>query len=98
MGAAVLHFDRRCDALISLGSGVVNDVTKILAGLTGRPFFSYATAPSMDGYASSTSSVIRGGLKVSVDSRCPDVIIGDTDVLRAAPKEMLLAGLGDMLA
>ncbi len=98
VGAAVLHFDRRCDALISLGSGVVTDVTKILAGLTGLPFFSYATAPSTDGYASSTSSVIRGGLKVSVDSRCPDVIIGDTDVLRAAPKEMLLAGLGDMLA
>ena len=98
VGAAVLHLPPECDSLIALGSGVINDITKILARMTGFPFICAATAPSMDGFASSTSSVIRDGLKVSVDSRCPDAVIGDLNVLCRAPSEMLQAGLGDMLA
>ena len=40
----------------------------------------------------------RDGLKVSLDSICPWAVIGDLDVLCAAPQKMLQAGLGDMLA
>ena len=98
VGSAVLHFDERCDIIITVGSGVLNDTGKILAGMRKLPYVCVATAPSMDGFASSTSSVIRDRLKVSVNSRCPDAVIGDTDILKAAPREMLLAGLGDMLA
>ncbi len=98
VGSAVLHFDESCDILITVGSGVLNDTGKILAGMRKLPYICVGTAPSMDGYASSTSSVIRDRLKVSVNSRCPDAVIGDTDILKAAPKLMLLSGLGDMLA
>jgi glycerol-1-phosphate dehydrogenase [NAD(P)+] len=52
----------------------------------------------MDGYASSSSSMTVGGLKKSVPSKIPDVIIGDTEILATAPKKMLLSGVGDMLA
>jgi glycerol-1-phosphate dehydrogenase [NAD(P)+] len=52
----------------------------------------------MDGYASATSSMTVDGLKVSLPSKCADVIIGDIDVLKNAPMRMLQAGLGDMLA
>ena len=52
----------------------------------------------MDGYASDTSSMALDDLKVSVPSRCADVIIGDTDILKNAPEHLLKAGLGDMLA
>ena len=38
------------------------------------------------------------GLKISLPTKCPDVIIGDTDVLKNAPIRMLQAGIGDMLA
>lgn len=98
VGSAVLNFDHSCDILIGIGSGVINDIGKIVAKMTSLPYIIVGTAPSMDGYASSTSSVIRGGLKVSVDSKCPDVVIGDTEVLCAAPLLMIEAGLGDMLA
>jgi glycerol-1-phosphate dehydrogenase [NAD(P)+] len=57
-----------------------------------------ATAPSMDGYASATSSMTRNGLKVSIPSKSASVIIGDVDILKNAPMEMLISGLGDMLA
>ena len=52
----------------------------------------------MDGYASATSSMSMDGLKVSLNSRCADMIIGDIDILKQAPEHMLKAGLGDMLA
>lgn len=98
VGAAVMHFDNSCDIIIGVGSGVINDIGKILSNITGRKYIIVATAPSMDGYASATSSMSMDGLKVSLNSRCADVIIGDTDVLKNAPLHMLKAGLGDMLA
>ena len=98
VGSAFMHFDPDCDLIIGIGSGVVNDIGKILSRVTGKRYIIVATAPSMDGYASATSSMSRDGLKVSLNSRCPDVIIGDLDVLKNAPEHMLRSGLGDMLA
>ncbi|MBQ3134458.1 MAG: sn-glycerol-1-phosphate dehydrogenase [Oscillospiraceae bacterium] len=98
VGSAVMHFDTSCDLIIGVGSGVINDIGKILSSVTGRKYIIVGTAPSMDGYASATSSMSMDGLKVSLPSRCADVIIGDIDILKNAPEHMLKAGLGDMLA
>lgn len=98
VGSAVMHFDKTCDFVIGIGSGVINDIGKILTSITGLPYFIVGTAPSMDGYASATSSMTMGGVKVSLQSKCPDVIIGDIDILKNAPLKMLKAGFGDMLA
>lgn len=98
VGSAFMHFDSSCDLIIGVGSGVINDIGKILSNISGRKYFIVATAPSMDGYASATSSMSMDGLKVSLNSRCADVIIGDIDILKHAPEHMLKAGLGDMLA
>lgn len=98
VGSAVMHFDPSCDLVIAVGSGVLNDIGKILSNVTGKKYIIVATAPSMDGYASATSSVALDGLKTSLPSRCADCIIGDIEILKAAPIHMLRAGLGDMLA
>ena len=98
VGSVAMHFDYACDLILGVGSGVVNDVGKIVANLTNRQYVIFGTAPSMDGYASATSSTIRDSLKVSLDSRVPDTVIGDLDILAAAPMRMILSGLGDMLA
>ena len=98
VGSAVMHFDAGCDLIIGVGSGVINDIGKILSNVTGRKYIIVGTAPSMDGYASATSSMSMDGLKVSLNSRCADVILGDIDILKQAPEHMLKAGLGDMLA
>ncbi len=98
VGGAVMHFDNTCDIIIAVGSGVINDIGKILSKVSGKKYIIVATAPSMDGYASATSSMDVDGLKVSLPSRSPDTIIGDTDILKNAPIDMLRAGLGDMLA
>ena len=98
VGAAVMHFDPKCDLIIGVGSGVINDIGKILSNVSGRKYIIVGTAPSMDGYASATSSMSMDGLKTSLNSRCADVIIGDIDILKNAPEHMLKSGLGDMLA
>lgn len=98
VGSAVMHFDTSCQVIVAVGSGVINDIGKILSNLTGKPYMIVATAPSMDGYASASSSMTRDGLKISLPSRSADVIVGDTDILCQAPVHMMKAGLGDMLA
>ena len=98
VGSAVMHFDTECDLIIGIGSGVINDIGKILCKITDRKYVIVATAPSMDGYASNSSSMAMDGLKVSLPSHSADVIVGDIDILKNAPIRMLQAGLGDMLA
>lgn len=98
VGSVIMHFDASCDVIVAVGSGVINDLGKVLAHTANKPYIIVATAPSVDGYASSTSSMDRDGLKVSIPTKCPNVIIGDLDILKNAPLDMLKAGLGDMLA
>ncbi|MBP5236090.1 MAG: sn-glycerol-1-phosphate dehydrogenase [Clostridia bacterium] len=98
VGSAFMHFDQAYDGIISVGSGVLNDTGKIVSRITGRPYIIAATAPSMDGYASSTSSMERDGLKISLNTKIADVIVGDTDILKKAPDILLSAGMGDILA
>jgi glycerol-1-phosphate dehydrogenase [NAD(P)+] len=98
VGLAAMSFDPSVDAVLGVGSGVINDVSKIIANNSGKKYIILATAPSMDGYASAASSMSVEGLKISLPSKCADIIIGDIDIIKNAPMKMMLAGLGDMLA
>ncbi len=98
VGAAMMHYPLDCDMIVAAGSGVINDIGKIISAVSKKPYMIVATAPSMDGYASASSSMTRDGLKISLPSRSADVIVGDTEILCAAPLDMMRAGLGDMLA
>ena len=98
VGRAIMYYESDCDVVIGVGSGVINDISKIVSNVANKPYIIVATAPSMDGYASATSSMTRDGLKISLPSKCADVIIGDLDVLCQAPAKMMASGLGDMLA
>lgn len=98
VGLAIMNFDPTCDAVVAIGSGVINDIGKIVAHTARKPYVIVATSPSMDGYASATSSMTMNGLKISLNSRCADIIVGDTEVLCNAPTDMMISGLGDMLA
>ena len=98
VGLAMMFLPADADMVIGVGSGVINDIGKIVSNVKGVPYIIVGTAPSMDGYASASSSMTREGLKISLASRAPDVIIGDTDILCKAPLKMMKSGLGDMLA
>lgn len=98
VGSAFMHFNTDCDIIIGVGSGVINDICKTISNTAKLPYIIVATAPSMDGYASATSSMSMDGLKISLPSKSANVIIGDIDILKNAPLNMLKSGLGDMIA
>jgi glycerol-1-phosphate dehydrogenase [NAD(P)+] len=50
----------------------------------------------MDGYASAGSPFLHNGSKSTVQCTTPKYIIGDLDILKDAPFDMMLAGIGDM--
>lgn len=98
VGTAVMHLDRQCDGIVGIGSGVINDICKVLSVTAGIPMVIVATAPSMDGYASASSSMELHGLKISLPTKFAEVIIGDLDILANSPLKLRLSGLGDMAA
>ena len=85
------------DLIIGIGSGVINDLCKIVSFKKGLRYFIVATAPSMDGYASKGSALILDGMKVTLNTDVPKAIIADTKVLANAPFEMIQAGYGDII-
>ena len=97
-GSLLLRFDHRCDLILGVGSGVINDLCKVLSKTAKLPYLIVATAPSMDGYTSDSASVEVGGIKRSLQEKKPDAILCDTQILSQAPLHMILAGLGDILA
>lgn len=98
VGALCMAFTPPSDGILAVGSGVICDCCKVLANAARVPCVVYATAPSMDGYASDSSSMIRDRIKVTLYNACPSAIVADIDIIRSAPMRMLWAGLGDMLA
>ena len=93
-----MHYDPACDLILGVGSGVVNDICKVVAHAVGRKNAIVGTAPSMDGYASNSSSMEMNHVKVSLYNQAPSGILLDVDILAQAPMRMLWAGLGDMIA
>ena len=98
VGSIAMALDPSCDCLLAVGSGVINDLCKVVGHATGKPSLVVGTAPSMDGYASNSSSMIVNGVKTTLYNRVPEAILADTDIMKNAPMRMLRAGLGDMLA
>ena len=54
--------------MVAIGSGTLNDLTRFVSSRTGIPYYIVATAPSMDGYASSVAPMIVNQMKVTVDA------------------------------
>jgi glycerol-1-phosphate dehydrogenase [NAD(P)+] len=96
-------FSRGCSVL-SVGSGVVTDITKHGCFLYGQatgesiPFVVYQTANSVSAFTSNMAPTFVDGVKRTLDSRYPDALICDLETLRDAPAEYTAGGIGDMLA
>jgi glycerol-1-phosphate dehydrogenase [NAD(P)+] len=83
------------DAVIAVGSGTINDISKMVALARDIPQVVFGTAPSMNGYTSLSASVSDRGFKRSLRARTPVGVFLDLSVLAAAPKRLVRAGLGD---
>jgi glycerol-1-phosphate dehydrogenase [NAD(P)+] len=97
--AAALAAARGASAIVTVASGTVADIGKTVAAeLGGLPHLIVQTAASVNGFADDQSVLLRHGVKRTVASSWPDVLLLDGAVLADAPPRMNLAGLGDLVS
>ncbi|MFM6980392.1 MAG: iron-containing alcohol dehydrogenase [Micrococcales bacterium] len=87
------------DLIVGLGGGTISDIAKVASDRQhGIPVISIQTAASVDGYTDNVSVVLKNGAKRTIDSRWPDAVIADLEVIQSAPLELNLAGFGEALS
>lgn len=83
---------------VAVGSGAINDLTKLAAHRLGRPYMAVATAASMDGYTAYGASITHRGSKQTFDCPAPRAVVADLDIIAGAPRGMNASGYADLLA
>ncbi len=83
---------------IAVGSGSINDLTKLAAFRSGRQYISMATAASMDGYTAFGASITFEGSKQTFDCPAPIGVAADLEVIAAAPEGLNASGYADLVA
>ncbi len=88
-----------CDkkVIIGFGSGTINDLCKISSYRKDIPYIIFASAVSMNGYASKNASIITSGRKNSLLAHLPKAIYLDLDLLIDSPVRMIRSGIGDSI-
>ena len=90
---------RGIDAIpVAVGSGTINDLTKLASHRLGRRYMVVCTAASMDGYTASGASISKDGFKQTFSCKAPVAVLADLDVMIRAPKSMAASGYADLLA
>lgn len=83
---------------IAVGSGTLNDLTKLASHRLNRPYMVVGTAASMDGYAAFGASILKDGSKETMECPGPRAILADLEVIGRAPAGLNSYGYGDLLA
>lgn len=90
-------FDR-VDGVLAVGTGSIHDPSRMACARHDKPLCLFATAPSMDGFASYNAPIVDGNFKTTHPAKCPEIVIADTKILADAPVELKSAGFGDMVS
>ena len=83
---------------VAVGSGTINDLTKLAAHRCGRPYLCVGTAASMDGYTAFGASVTHEGNKQTFACPAPRAVLADLDVVCRAPSALAASGYADLMA
>ena len=84
------------DVVVALGGGTISDLGKLAADGPDVRLVTVMTAASVDGYTDDVSVTLKQGVKRTVPSRWPDVVLGDAETVAAAPPRMARSGYGEM--
>lgn len=82
---------------VVVGSGTLNDITKLAAYRTGRQYMCVSTAASMDGYTAFGAAITKDGFKQTMTCPAPRALLADMRIVAQAPAQMHATGYGDLL-
>lgn len=95
----VKHFLENQEAIgIAVGSGVINDLTKLASYELGRPYMCVGTAASMDGYTAFGASITKNGAKQTMACNAPLGVLIDLEIVSKAPYINNASGYADLYA
>lgn len=85
------------DGVLACGTGSIHDTARLACAREDKPLCLFATAPSMDGFASYGAPITNGNFKVTYPAKSPEMVLADSQILAVAPTELKSAGFGDMI-
>lgn len=83
---------------VAVGSGVINDLTKLSSYHNGRRYMVVGTAASMDGYTAYGASITKDGNKQTFECPAPLGMVLDPSISAAAPARLSASGYADLIA
>lgn len=90
------------DIIVGVGSGTICDLCKYASHNYNEneslPIVIVQTALSVNAFSDNSSVMLFSGVKRTVHSRYPDILLIDLDIVMAAPAEMNVSGYGDLIA
>lgn len=87
-----------CETVVGVGGGQAIDAAKYVAWKRGIRLVSIPTILSVDAFVTPAAGIRRNHEVVYVGSTKPDPLIIDFNLLRTAPPELNIAGIGDLLS
>jgi len=90
--------------IIGIGGGTITDICKYAAFLSQNenpqlgvvPLIICQTATSGSAFGANQAVIFKDGIKRTMNARYPGVIVADLDVIGSAPRNLNIAGFGDM--
>lgn len=87
-----------CDTVLAIGGGQAIDLGKYLAWKRGLRLVSAPTILSVDAFVTPAAGIRRGHRVEYVGHTTPDPLVIDYDLIRTAPPELNIGGVGDLLS
>jgi len=97
-GLQALIQDARGEVVYAVGGGLTADAAKYLAVKLDLPLVVLPTALSVDAFITCASGVRRDGCVYYLETKPPEHLVLDLDVLAAAPLTIRAAGISDVLS
>lgn len=82
----------------SVGGGLAVDAAKFIAAKRGLPLVCIPTAISVDAFFTWASGIRRGGCVAYLETKPPDQVVIDLDVIGNGPAELRASGICDVLS
>lgn len=86
------------DTVLAIGGGQAIDLGKYLAWRRGVRLVTVPTILSVDAFVTPAAGIRRGHRVEYVGQTSPDPLVIDFDLIRTAPPELNIAGVGDLLS
>jgi len=86
------------EVVYSVGGGLTADAAKYIAVKIGLPLVVIPTALSVDAFFTAASGIRRDGCVYYIETKPPEELVLDLDVIAAAPVAIRAAGVTDVLS